>query len=214
MAQAQEAARLQDEAAKQAQDAANKIAEAWKGLSNSVFDEIRRIRGLMSVGGVQNFATAQSDFAIATAQSRAGDQNAYKLLPDLSKALLTIAEQQAPTLQALRLIQAQTAASLMETSKKLGFQLPSFDVGTEFVPYDMVAKIHQGERIVTAQDNQRSTDADNKSYKEMIDEVKMLRSVVNQLVIPTLEIEKNSRSTRNMIANSTEDGSRLVGVAR
>ncbi len=192
MAQAQEAARLQDEAAKQAQDAANKIAEAWKGLSNSVFDEIRRIRGLMSVGGVQNFATAQSDFAIATAQSRAGDQNAYKLLPDLSKALLTIAEQQAPTLQALRLIQAQTAASLMETSKKLGFQLPSFDVGTEFVPYDMVAKVHQGERIVTAQDNQRSTDADNKSYKEMIEEVKMLKSVVSQLVIPTLEIEKNS----------------------
>lgn len=214
MAQAQEAARLQDEAAKQAQDAANKIAEAWKGLSNSVFDEIRRIRGLMSVGGVQNFATAQSDFAIATAQSRAGDQNAYKLLPDLSKALLTIAEQQAPTLQALRLIQAQTAASLMETSKKLGFQLPSFDVGTEFVPYDMVAKVHQGERIVTAQDNQRSTDADNKSYKEMIEEVKMLKSVVSQLVIPTLEIEKNSRSTRNMIASSTEDGSRLVGVER
>lgn len=214
IAQAQEAARLQDEAAKQAQDAANKIAEAWKGLSNSVFDEIRRIQGLMTGSGVQNLATAQSDFAIATAQSRAGDQNAYKLLPDLSKALLTIAEQQAPTLQALRMIQAQTAASLMETSKKLGFQLPSFAVGTEYVPYDMVAKVHQGERIVTAQDNQRSNDTDNKSYQEMIDEVKMLRSVVNQLVIPTLEIEKNSRSTRNMIANSTEDGSRLVGVAR
>ena len=102
----------------------------------------------------------------------------------------------------------------METSKKLGFQLPSFDVGTEFVPYDMVAKVHQGERIVTAQDNQRSTDADNKSYKEMIEEVKMLKSVVSQVVIPILEIEKNSRSTRNMIASFTEDGSRLVGAAR
>ncbi len=170
-------------------DAANKIAEAWKGLSNSVFDEIRRIRGLMSVGGVQNFATAQSDFAIATAQSRAGDQNAYKLLPDLSKALLTIAEQQAPTLQALRLIQAQTAASLMETSKKLGFQLPSFDVGTEFVPYDMVAKIHRGERIVTAQDNQRSTDADNKSYKEMIEEVNQTDLEYNFPRLPLFSVE-------------------------
>jgi type VI protein secretion system component VasK len=31
--------------------------------------------------------------------------------------------------------------------------LPSFDVGTDFVPYDMVAKIHKGERIVPAAQN-------------------------------------------------------------
>lgn len=212
--QQEDAARQAQDYARQMQEAANRVAQAWQGMVDNIYDEVRRIRGLGTGNTQQGFVNAQSDFAIATAQARSGDQKAYSLLPELSKAMLAIAEQQAPTLQALRLIQAQTAASLLETSKKLGFQLPSFDVGTEFVPYDMVAKVHHGERIVTAQDNQKSTDADNKSYKEMIDEVKMLKSVVSQVVIPILEIEKNSRSTRNMIASSTEDGSRLVGVAR
>lgn len=35
----------------------------------------------------------------------------------------------------------------------LGNALPSFDVGTNFVPYDMVANIHRGERIIPAADN-------------------------------------------------------------
>lgn len=35
--------------------------------------------------------------------------------------------------------------------------LPSFDVGTPFVQQDMVAKIHKGERILTAQENRQFT---------------------------------------------------------
>jgi tape measure domain-containing protein len=36
---------------------------------------------------------------------------------------------------------------------KIGDWLPSFDVGTPYVQRDMVAKIHKGERILTAQEN-------------------------------------------------------------
>jgi len=32
-------------------------------------------------------------------------------------------------------------------------KLPSFDVGTDYVPHDMVAQIHEGERIIPAADN-------------------------------------------------------------
>lgn len=34
-----------------------------------------------------------------------------------------------------------------------GWTGPSFDVGTPYVPQDMIAKIHRGERILTAQEN-------------------------------------------------------------
>ena len=32
-------------------------------------------------------------------------------------------------------------------------KLPSFDIGTSFVPHDMIAQIHKGERIIPASQN-------------------------------------------------------------
>ena len=54
-------------------------------------------------------------------------------------------------------------ASLLETYVKghaLGGQvkLPSFDVGTNFVPNDMIAQIHKGERIIPASQNNDTMD--------------------------------------------------------
>lgn len=37
--------------------------------------------------------------------------------------------------------------------------LPSFDVGTDYVPHDMVAKIHKGERIIPAAQNRATSSA-------------------------------------------------------
>ena len=47
------------------------------------------------------------------------------------------------------------AAAMAAEIEALGVGLMSFDKGTPYVPHDMVAKIHQGERIVTAAENAR-----------------------------------------------------------
>lgn len=62
--------------------------------------------------------------------------------------------------------------------------MPSFDVGTNFVPNDMTAKIHKGERIIPAADNKLLMQAVNSSESDeitaellvtLIDEVRALR---------------------------------------
>jgi hypothetical protein len=60
----------------------------------------------------------------------------------------------AMTLVELQRARARTASSLTDTagilSSQYGFSLPSFDVGTNYVPHDMLALIHQGESITPA----------------------------------------------------------------
>jgi len=172
--QREDAARAAQEVARQMQDAANKTREAWQGLTDSVYNEVRRIRGLTAGTGTEGLAAAQANFAITSARAAAGDQAAYAMLPELSKAITSIAEQQAPTLSALRLIQAQTAASLVATSNKLGFPIPSFAVGSTYVPRDMIAQIHAGESINTRQQTARGAEANAQASNGLIERVEML----------------------------------------
>lgn len=153
---ANDAAEQQAQAARDAADEASRAAEqltsAWQSATDAIFDEVARIRGITQGSSAASLAALQSQFAIATAQARAGDQDAAKSLPELSKSLLTIAESTATSAIELRRIQGRTAASLAETGGSLaqsyGLKLPSFDVGTNFVPHDMVAMIHKGETII------------------------------------------------------------------
>lgn len=58
----------------------------------------------------------QSQFAISTAQARAGDDEAAGRLSSLSQALLRAAEDEAASMFDLQRIRAQVAASLSETA--------------------------------------------------------------------------------------------------
>jgi phage-related minor tail protein len=123
---------LQD-AAKAAEEA-QKLRDAWKSVGDTIADEIRRIRGL---GATQDnsYAYLQAQFATATAQARAGDQDAAKKLPELSKALLDAANNSAGTAADLARIQAATAASLETTMRllqSLGVDVPAFASGGLF----------------------------------------------------------------------------------
>lgn len=104
------------EDAQKAAQAAEQLANAWSSVGNSIDEEIRRIRGLSDGAGGTTFAAAFSAFNAATISARAGDQDAAKLLPSLSQVLLKTAGDAATSRQELDRVQAQTAASLEQTS--------------------------------------------------------------------------------------------------
>lgn len=106
-------------AAEDAAKAADQLREAWSNIADSLLDEVKRIRGLTGGDGV-NFAMLQGQFNVATAAARAGDQDAAKLLPGLSKQLLDLAADVATSRQELDRVQAVTAASLEETARRIG----------------------------------------------------------------------------------------------
>lgn len=126
------ALKQQQTAATAAAAATAQLKSAWQSVTNTIFDEVRRIRGLTGTGA-QKLSGAQADFATATAQARAGDQNAYKMLPALSQALDTIAQSTASTALDLSRMRGRTAASLTTTgtmiASNMGLSVPAFASG-------------------------------------------------------------------------------------
>jgi TP901 family phage tail tape measure protein len=96
-------------------DSFSSLTSAIKELGSSVESEINRIKGLITSTSGGGFASLQSQFAIKTAQARAGDPDALDALADISQNLLAAGEKQAVTRADLLLLQARTAASLQET---------------------------------------------------------------------------------------------------
>ncbi|PZO77082.1 MAG: hypothetical protein DI640_01490 [Sphingomonas taxi] len=99
-----------------AASAAKQLSDAWSSVGDSIDAEIKRIRGLSDGAGGNSFAMAMGEFNAMTNAARGGDQDAAKLLPGLSQALLKLAGDNATSRQELDRVQAQTAASLETTS--------------------------------------------------------------------------------------------------
>jgi hypothetical protein len=160
---AEEAARMQAEAAEAARRAAEEQARAqkelrdgWQRVADSIWDTMRRLRGDI-LGPEQTFARAQSEFAIATAQARAGNQDAAGQLPTLAQAVVELGKSQASTAVEQALLTARTLASLDRTVQGLaqtfGLEVPAYAAGSSFIPRDTLALVHEGERIIPAADN-------------------------------------------------------------
>jgi tape measure domain-containing protein len=85
--------------------------------------------------------------------------------------------------------------------------MPSFDVGTNYVPSDMTAQIHQGERIIPAADNRelmnRLRSGDNTA---LVAEIRALRNEVTDLKRAATETEKNTKDMSRVLRNVTPNG--------
>lgn len=103
------------EDAKEAADKVKQLRDAWKSVGDTILDEVKRIRGLSDTTGGNTFAGLLGQFNAANAAARAGDQDAAKNLPQLSKSLLDAAALAATSRQELDRVQAQTAATLEGT---------------------------------------------------------------------------------------------------
>ncbi|MFZ3289257.1 MAG: hypothetical protein WA191_20755 [Telluria sp.] len=209
-AQAQaQAAEEQRRAAEEQVRAAEQLKSAWGSVTDSIFDEVARIRGLISGGGVESLSAAQTKFAIATAQARAGDMDVTKMLPQLSQTMLQLAETNAVTAFDLRLIRAQTASSLQMTAgllgKQFGLAVPSYDVGTDSVPQTGLALIHEGEKITPAAYNNPYTPPGESgaSSAQLVAEIRSLRQenreIARRLDAALYAIAKNTGETAGVL---------------
>jgi len=81
--------------------------------------------------------------------------------------------------------------------------LPSFDVGTNYVPQDMIAQIHKGEAIIPARYN-------NQGNEDLVNEVRALRATVVQLLQTTNSVETNTRKSKDVLVRVTQDGEGMV----
>ena len=198
------------------------VQDSMQDLTDSLVEEVKRIRGLIEEGAEANFSLAalKSQFAIATAQARAGDKEAAAKLPELSQRMLELAEKNASSSAELRLIQATTAASLQATAealvKKYGGKLPSFAVGTNEIPFDMVAQVHQGERIIPAADNRaligaiqrNGTGDDSQAAMQGMDA--RFQKMQDHLA----DIERNTKRLDDVINNWSRNGVPVVNQER
>jgi phage-related minor tail protein len=92
-------------------DAAAGLGDATRSAGNSIEAEIKRLRGTTGTNG----ADLQAQFAIATAQGRAGDLSALQALPGISQSLEESAKASASSAIDVARVRAWLAASLGDT---------------------------------------------------------------------------------------------------
>jgi phage-related minor tail protein len=98
-----------------------------------------------------------------------------------------------------------------------GTKLNSFDVGTNFVPSDQVAKVHKGERIVPAADNRALIDAVKGGDRAQIlaenqalrDEVRTTNQKLDELSAALYAIAKYTQSSADTLEAASSGGRAL-----
>jgi hypothetical protein len=158
-------------AANTAREAAERLRDAWSSLFDGLIDEVRRLRGEILGTSDAGSAYTLAQFASATAAARAGDQKAAESLPELSRAVEESYRLTAQTRADLQAIRGYLLESNQITANtiggRFGFAIPQFDVGTNYVPHDMLAVLHKGEAVQPAAYNPAAGGSDPAMLAEM-----------------------------------------------
>lgn len=145
---------------------------------NSIFTELgysvpNSVNDLIELGKSIDYTTAEGI-------------NLASVFPTLASAFMQTKQQVDGVAQSLNALDTNNFKSLVDLTRAQRYvdnginlnNLPSYDVGTSYVQGDQVAKIHNGERVITAADNRalmaRLTNPDSNSAA-LLTEVSRLR---------------------------------------
>lgn len=115
--------------------------------------------------------------------------------------------------------------SILDWFQKMDPTLPAFSQGTNFVPEDMVAKVHQGERIVPAADNSElmaSIGNRNRTNEVLVAEIKKLNQKIDSLektvadgaVINAQATERNTIEISRTVKDTGSTASHTEAIRR
>lgn len=122
---AQAAAQRQTQAMQEQTAAAEQLQRAWDSIGASIRDQVTKIRTGLAAAQGQGYVALAAQFASATAQARAGDQQAASSLAGISQALLEAAAGKVTSRVEYQRIAALTAASLDATLAATGQPTPA-----------------------------------------------------------------------------------------
>jgi hypothetical protein len=124
--------------------------------------------------------------------------------------LIALAEESAGSLSDFRAVQGATLASLQATLQYLGgaygFSVPAFDVGTNRVPYDMLAMVHKDEAVVPAAYNPAAGGLGSHDDAAIVAELKALRAEVAELKRSNLVAAGSAMRLERIMENVTSGG--------
>lgn len=154
-----------------ADEAARDLAASFKRVTESAIDladALLRDNGVNTLTAGQTLEEMQRQYAESFAGAKTGDSSAYAKFEAVTRAMLdrnlyatsadyeaafATAVRDARVLGAMQTAQPGAAAAEEEAKRLRLVGVPAFDVGTNYLPSDMLALVHQGERIVPAADN-------------------------------------------------------------
>lgn len=178
-------------------------------------------------------ASSRTEWALATAKVYAQAEKVASLIDSNVAAMdyqtetlatlgsidATLAALEAGTNTAAGIISAAvtagadlTAAGLRNVVTQLG-GVPAFDVGTNYVPHDMLAMVHEGEAIVPKRYNTGAGSGVGGNTQRLEQLVQDLTAEVANLRIEARATASNTNKTAKILERVTPDGNSLQTVA-